>query len=119
MKNTILLKLWALIIMTLLASNGWGFETNQDSKITGDLEVTGDLKRPIDYVFGTFDALGAGTRHEEQSEKARGEIDQCIAKLINIAQIKAVEILHERENDLKILSDKLLKNGSVTGDDVP
>ena len=56
MKNTISLKLWALIVMTLLASNGWGFETNQDSKITGDLEVTGDLKRPLDYVSGTFNS---------------------------------------------------------------
>lgn len=97
----------------------------EDSDPNVTLGSSSDVRRAMEIgreyisVFGTFDALGAGTRHEEQSEKARGEIDQCIAKLINIAQIKAVEILHEREDDLKILSDKLLKNGSVTGDDVP
>lgn len=42
MKNSILFKVWALAGVILLASSGWGFETDKDSVIKGTLNVEGD-----------------------------------------------------------------------------
>lgn len=35
MKNTLLLKVWAFLVATLLVSSGWGFTTDKDSELIG------------------------------------------------------------------------------------
>jgi hypothetical protein len=43
MKNSILFKVWALASVILLASSSWGFETDEDSTVKGDLTVEGTI----------------------------------------------------------------------------
>ena len=63
--------------------------------------------------------MGAGSRWDEQSERVKAQVDERIAELIEAAQKKAVEMLRGRKNDLKTLSELLLKEGTVSGNVVP
>ena len=49
----------------------------------------------------------------------KAQVDERIAELIEAAQKKAVEMLRGRKNDLKTLSELLLKEGTVSGNVVP
>lgn len=48
MKNTLLIKALAVVFSIMLVSSGWGFQTNVDSTIQGELTIEGNLK--IDSV---------------------------------------------------------------------
>lgn len=48
MKNTLLIKALTVVFSIMLVSSGWGFQTNVDSTIQGELTIEGNLK--IDSV---------------------------------------------------------------------
>uniref|UniRef100_A0A6C0FEA8 AAA+ ATPase domain-containing protein n=1 Tax=viral metagenome TaxID=1070528 RepID=A0A6C0FEA8_9ZZZZ len=94
-------------------------ESNVTLGSSGDVRQATEIARQYISVFGAEGGLGAGSRWDEQSEKVKAQVDERIAELIEAAQKKAVEMLRGRKNDLKTLSELLLKEGTVSGNVVP
>jgi cell division protease FtsH len=94
-------------------------ESNVTLGSSGDVRQATEAARQYISVFGAEGGLGAGSRWDEQSEKVKGQVDERVAELIEAAEKKAVEMLRGRKDDLKKLSDLLLKEWTVSGKYVP
>lgn len=85
---------------------------------SADVRQATVLGREYIRVFGAEDGLGAGMVWEEQSESTKAKIEEKIADLIRSAEAAAVLILKKKENVLRSLSKKLLKSGTVSGNEM-
>ena len=114
-----------------LLNDGFNFTTNdlvvpgEDGPIDVTFGSSGDVRRAMELatqyinVFGAGDGVGAGAMREEQSELSRGKIDQRIAELIGAAQKTAITILRGKKEELKLFSQLLLEEKTVSGKKVP
>tara|TARA_Y100000816_G_C26108254_1_gene589998 strand:+ start:7705 stop:9543 length:1839 start_codon:yes stop_codon:yes gene_type:complete len=86
---------------------------------SGDVRRAMELARQYINVFGAGNGIGAGSVREEQSEVAKGKVDERIAELIKEAQEKAVDILRSRRDELDVLSRLLIREKTVSGYQMP
>lgn len=67
MKNTLLIKALTVVFSIMLVSSGWGFQTNVDSTIQGELTIEGNLK--IDSVSNSPGIITSGEGLEVSDSK--------------------------------------------------
>jgi len=122
--------------ITMILGGRASEEINLDEVTTGaqnDLEVATGMARRMVTQFGMSERLGNLTlgrreglvflgrdimEEKNYSEQTAHLIDQEVKQIIDHAYNKAVEILRENRDKLKLLSDSLLEKEILSGDEV-